>query len=61
MKDNNAHTDVSPKNDANHRIRKGFIFRFSLLILFFALLCTACKSNVNMYRHNRSHCDCPTF
>ena len=34
-----------------------------LIILLFAalLLCSACSSNEHMYRHNRSHCDCPTF
>ncbi len=25
------------------------------------LLCASCSSNEHMYRHNRSHCDCPTF
>lgn len=31
------------------------------LLLVTALLGTACSSNDHMYRHNRSHCDCPTF
>ncbi len=41
-----------------------FSYRLStamLLLLLAATLCTACKSNEHMYRHNRSHCDCPTF
>ena len=32
-----------------------------LLLLAALLLCSACSSNDHMYRHNRSHCDCPTF
>ena len=32
-----------------------------LLLLLAGTLCSACKSNEHMYRHNRSHCDCPTF
>ena len=40
--------------------RKHVILSLTVLLLA-VLLCTACKSNVNMYRHNRSHCDCPTF
>ncbi len=35
--------------------------RLIALLLLACLALTACKSNVNMYRHNRSHCDCPTF
>lgn len=35
--------------------------RILLLLLAAALLCTACGSGEHMYRHNRSHCDCPTF
>lgn len=31
------------------------------LLLAALLLCASCKSNDHMYRHNRSHCDCPTF
>ena len=37
------------------------IVRLMVLLLLAGVVCTACKSNVNMYRHNRSHCDCPTF
>lgn len=37
------------------------LFRLLILALLVSLSCAACKSNVNMYRHNRSHCDCPTF
>lgn len=32
-----------------------------LLALVVSLLATSCSSNEHMYRHNRSHCDCPTF
>ena len=39
--------------------RRFLVFTFSLLVCL--LLCSACKSNEHMYRHNRSHCDCPTF
>lgn len=41
----------------NHRFRRPLIF----LLLAALLLCSACRSNTHMYRHNRSHCDCPTF
>ena len=37
------------------------IVKLIVLLLLAGVVCTACKSNVNMYRHNRSHCDCPTF
>ena len=40
--------------------RKSVIKLLTLLLLA-GILCSACKSNVNMYRHNRSDCDCPTF
>lgn len=34
---------------------------FLVLLLAVCLLAGACSSNDRMYRHNRSHCDCPTF
>ena len=40
-------------------MRKGTAFL--LLALGAFLLFAACSSNDHMYRHNRSHCDCPTF
>lgn len=30
-------------------------------MLCLLLLCASCSSDQHMYRHNRSHCDCPTF
>jgi len=33
----------------------------AVAILLCSLGMTACKSSVNMHRHNRSDCDCPTF
>ena len=35
--------------------------RLTLLLLAVLLLCASCGSSEHMYRHNRSHCDCPTF
>lgn len=39
-----------------HRLRP-----LCLLLCCLLLLCASCRSNEHMYRHNRSHCDCPTF
>lgn len=35
----------------------------SLFVLLFlaGMLFSSCGSSVNMHRHNRSHCDCPSF
>lgn len=43
--------------------RKRFVLHTVALLLLLALpvLFSACGSNEHMYRHNRSHCDCPTF
>ena len=35
--------------------------RLLALLLAAVLLCTACGSSVNMHKHKRSHCDCPSF
>lgn len=40
-----------------HRIRPYAV----ALMLLAALTLAACSGNNHMYRHNRSHCDCPTF
>lgn len=41
---------------------KRIIRRLLPLVLMVTLLTLAsCLSNNHMYRHNRSHCDCPTF
>ena len=44
------------------KVKKSTIAKLTVLVI---LLCslgmTACKSSVNMHRHNRSDCDCPTF
>lgn len=32
-----------------------------LALLALPLVFQSCSSNDYMYRHNRSHCDCPTF
>ena len=42
-------------------MRRRTLIRVLLLVLLAGTLCSACNSNVHMYRHNRSHCDCPTF
>lgn len=36
-------------------------YRLLLLVAAALLLVAACSSDTHMYRHNRSHCDCPTF
>jgi len=43
------------------RMTRRRIYKLLVLALLVSLTCASCKSNVNMYRHNRSHCDCPTF
>ena len=35
--------------------------RLGELLLAAGVACTACGSSVNMHKHSRSHCDCPTF
>ena len=42
-------------------MKKKNVTHLMLLLLLAGMLCGACKSNEHMYRHNRSHCDCPTF
>lgn len=48
------------------RSRRGVALRTLVLLVLLALLALpvvfqSCSSNEHMYRHNRSHCDCPTF
>ena len=31
------------------------------LLFLVCVACGACGSSVNMHKHSRSHCDCPTF
>ena len=40
---------------------KKTILRVLLVALLAGTVCGACGSSVNMHKHNRSHCDCPTF
>ncbi len=35
--------------------------RLLSLLLLATLLCGACRGGVNMHKHHRSHCDCPSF
>ena len=32
-----------------------------MLLLVASMASGACGSSVNMHKHSRSHCDCPTF
>lgn len=41
-------------------MRKNAI-KFIALLLLAGLVCASCSSNEHMYKHRRSHCDCPTF
>lgn len=36
------------------------LLRLAVLLLLAGLVCSSCSS-VNMHKHKRSHCDCPTF
>ncbi len=40
--------------------RRRFIVAVVLLLLA-GMACGACSSGDHMYKHRRSHCDCPTF
>ena len=40
--------------------RKTILHLFALLLTA-AVAFTSCGSSVNMHRHNRSNCDCPSF
>lgn len=42
-------------------MKKKTLFRLMALLLVAGMACTACSSSVNMHKHNRSDCDCPTF
>lgn len=37
------------------------ILTLTMLMLVAGLMSAACGSSVNMHKHPRSHCDCPTF
>ena len=45
------------------RSQRGVALRTLVLLALLALpvVFQSCSSNEHMYRHNRSHCDCPTF
>lgn len=36
-------------------------YRLPMLLLAVLLLCSACGSDVHMYKHKRADCDCPRF
>jgi len=42
-------------------MKKKTILRLMALLLMASVAFTACSSSVNMHRHNRSDCDCPSF
>ena len=44
-------------------MRKKTIILIRLMALLFVagMVCTACGSSVNMHKHSRSNCDCPSF
>ena len=42
-------------------MKKKRIIGLIALLLAAGVACTACGSSVNMHKHSRSHCDCPTF
>ena len=42
------------------RSRRG-VTLLTLVLLALPIVFQSCSSNEHMYRHNRSHCDCPTF
>lgn len=42
-------------------MKKKAILRLMVLLLAAGVVCTACGSSVNMHKHNRSKCDCPSF
>lgn len=37
------------------------ILRVVAVLLVASLVCGACGGSVNMHKHKRSHCDCPSF
>jgi hypothetical protein len=42
-------------------MKKKKIIGLIALLLAASVVCTACGSSVNMHKHSRSHCDCPSF
>ena len=42
-------------------MKKKNIIGLIALLLAASVACTACGSSVNMHKHSRSHCDCPSF
>ena len=41
--------------------KKTVVLRLVAVLLLAGLACSACSSGEHMYKHRRSHCDCPTF
>ena len=41
--------------------RRKTLLRTAALLLAACLVCTACGGSVNMHKHKKSDCDCPTF
>ena len=37
------------------------VIKLIALALIVCLACASCNSSDHMYKHRRSHCDCPTF
>ncbi len=42
-------------------MKKKRIIGLIALLLAASVACGACSSSVNMHKHSRSHCDCPSF
>lgn len=42
-------------------MKKKTMLRLMVLLLVACVACSACSSGVNMHKHKRSDCDCPTF
>ena len=42
-------------------MKKKNIIGLIALLLAASVACGACSSSVNMHKHSRSHCDCPSF
>ena len=42
-------------------MKRKTLLRLLTLLLLASVACTACSSGVNMHKHSRSDCNCPTF
>ena len=42
-------------------MKKKVLLRLITLLFLAGVACSACSSGVNMHKHNRSDCNCPTF